>query len=218
MVRALEDGNIEFIGRLDGQVKIRGFRVEIDEICRVIGAEPAVRQCIVVPVRDGGQNRLAAYVVLESGCSEPDQRALELRVHASLPSYMRPAAWIRLDALPMTPNRKIDTKALPLPRFDLEEAYVAPVDELETRVQAAWATVLERDSISVEADFFALGGHSLLLTRVLLRISEGFGVQLSMAELMRARTVREMASLIRAAHAIAAPGPAHQAGMEELAW
>ena len=218
MVRALEDGNIEFIGRLDGQVKIRGFRVEVDEICQVIGAEPTVRQCIVVPVSDGGETRLAAYVVLEDGCSEADQHALKQRVHASLPGYMRLAAFIRMDALPMTPNRKIDVKALPQPRFHVEEAYVAPVDELETRLQAAWATVLERDAISVEADFFALGGHSLLLTRVLMRISQEFSVELSMAELMRTRTVRAMASLIRAAHAVAAAGPDHRAGKEEVVW
>lgn len=219
LVRLLDDGQIEYLGREDSQVKIRGFRVELDEIRHVIAQEPDVLECMVLPVHaDGVQVRLAAYVVLDKSHT-PDLPGIAARVREQLPGYMRPAAWVHLDAMPMTPNRKIDLRALPAPVFEQQADYVAPVDALERAVQALWETVLEREGISVEADFFAIGGHSLLLTRLLLRIGQAFEVELSMAELMRARTIREMAALLAAARSVAAAAiPAGAQDLEEMEW
>lgn len=200
LVRVLDDGQIEYCGRVDGQVKIRGFRVELDEVRQVIASYPGVKQCVVIPVRtDGAEVQLAAYVVLDPASGPNGLVAVRESAKARLPGYMRPAAWMHLDELPMTPNRKIDIAALPAIDIDVGDHVVAPSHEMEWRVQALWESVLGREVSSVEADFFAIGGHSLLLTRLLMRIGQSFDVDLSMAELMRARTIREMSTLIASA-------------------
>ncbi|MEH6459971.1 amino acid adenylation domain-containing protein [Chitinimonas sp. JJ19] len=199
LVRLLADGQLEFVGRKDGQVKIRGFRVEIEEVRQVIGEVPGVVQCFVMPVQGiSGAKQLAAYVVLDGAGLD----GVIAQVKERLPGYMRPASWACLESLPMTANRKVDIKALPLPEFNPQDRYVAPANALEREIQSLWEGVLERTALSVDADFFALGGHSLLLTRLLLRISQSCDVALSMAELMRARTIREMAELIAATRSI----------------
>jgi amino acid adenylation domain-containing protein len=220
-VRLLPDGQIEFVGRTDGQVKIRGHRVEPDEVRHAIAQDPAVKQCLVVAARHGGDNRLAAYLVLAGPPAEQPQALAGViqRAAARLPGYMRPGAWVPLPALPMTPNRKIDVKALPAPDFEPAAACAAPATPTEAEVQALWGAALGREHIGVDADFFAAGGHSLLLTRLLLRISQAFGVALDMAELMRARTIRDMAALVDAAQSLRhAAESAPAAVTEDLEW
>ncbi|WP_157202148.1 non-ribosomal peptide synthetase, partial [Massilia sp. Root335] len=203
LLRTLEDGQVEFVARADTQLKIRGYRVELDEVRHAICAHAQVKHCAVVPMRDAdGERKVVAYVVPDETAGADLLAVIKSDLRDRLPGYMQPSAWMALDALPLTPNRKVDVRALPAPDFGAADAYVAPASELETEIQKIWCDVLARDEISVVADFFALGGHSLLLTRLLLRIGQACGVELSLAELMRGRTVRDMAALVAATRSI----------------
>jgi amino acid adenylation domain-containing protein len=203
LLRTLEDGQVEFVARADTQLKIRGYRVEVDEVRHAICAHAEVKHCAVVPMRDAdGERKVVAYVVLHETARGDALAAIKSDLRDRLPGYMQPSAWMSLAALPLTPNRKVDVRALPAPDFHAVEAYVAPASDLETEIQKIWCEVLARDEISVVADFFALGGHSLLLTRLLLRIGKICDVELSLAELMRGRTVRDMAALVAATRSI----------------
>ncbi|MER7795698.1 condensation domain-containing protein, partial [Streptomyces sp. NPDC097640] len=182
-VRQLADGSLEYVGRNDDQVKIRGFRIELGEIEARIGEQPAVRSCAVVAREDQpGSKQLVAYVVLEDGHAEPDHRT-ELTRHArlTLPEYMVPSAFVTLETLPLTANGKLDRKALPAPGIDAyaQREYVAPRTATERALAAVWAGLLGFDETRVSADdnFFALGGHSLLITVLVARLKElGFDV------------------------------------------
>ncbi|HEX5760628.1 MAG TPA: non-ribosomal peptide synthase/polyketide synthase [Thermoanaerobaculia bacterium] len=188
--RYLPNGEAVFAGRADLQVKVRGFRVEPGEIEAVLGRHPAVREAAVVARQDGGQDaerRLVAYVVLAepAGDGEDAPEALRLdaettaalagHLRARLPDYMLPAAWVRLAALPLTPNRKVDRRALPAPVAASGPAAAPPRTPLERLVVAAWEEVLERRGIGRGDHFFELGGHSLLAARVAARLSHALG-------------------------------------------
>ena len=171
LARYRPDGNIEFLGRLDDQVKIRGFRIEPGEIEAVLGDHPAVRQAVVQAREDTpGDKRLIAYVVPVDpafGDTEPLSALLRER----LPHFMRPAAFVVLDALPLTANGKIDRKALPAPDGRAYAGhYEAPVGEIETTLAEIWAAVLQLDKVGRHDSFFELGGHSLLAVSVLERM------------------------------------------------
>ncbi|MFL5542922.1 MAG: amino acid adenylation domain-containing protein, partial [Longimicrobiaceae bacterium] len=192
-VRWLPDGNLEMLGRLDVQVKLRGFRVELGEIEAALGRHPGVERCVVAAREDApGEKRLVAYVV---GGAEPD----ELREHLrrSLPEYMVPAAFVRLGALPLSPNGKVDRRALPAPgSAGEEERYAAPRTPLEEVVAEIWAEVLGRERVGVRESFFELGGHSLLATRVASRLRAVFGVELTLRALFEAPTVAELTARV----------------------
>ena len=203
LVRVREDGDLEFVARVDGQLKIRGFRVETEEVMEAIRVDCAVRQCIVVPRQIGperpGERHLVAYVVLQPGEEQGHLARIAAGVRQRLPEYMCPGAWVLLDHLPANANGKVDVAALPAPRAESPEVQGPEPDTLtQSRLRALWQEVLGRQDVAVDADFFALGGHSLLLTRLLLKISDTFAVDLSIAELMRKRTLGEMASWIDA--------------------
>ncbi|MFI6744032.1 amino acid adenylation domain-containing protein [Nonomuraea sp. NPDC050451] len=199
LVRYLEDGTIEFLGRIDQQVKIRGFRIELGEIESALAGHPAVRAVAVVSRRaPDGDQRLVAYLVFHDG---PPPAAGELRAHLRdlLPEYMIPAHWVTLDALPLTPSKKVDRKALPAIGPDLTPtASPPPRTPVEQRIAEIWSAVLGIDDIGIGQDFFELGGHSLRATRVHSRIQEAFGIELPLRRMFEATTVEELARVVHA--------------------
>jgi hypothetical protein len=179
--RYLSDGNIEFLGRIDHQVKIRGFRIELGEIENALLGHPQVREAVVLAREDDlGDKRLVAYVVGKAAAQPPSLTVSELRSHLgqTLPEYMVPSGWVFLDALPLNPNGKIDRKALPAPettREDLGTEYVAPRTPTEELLAQIWAEVLKVERVGIHDNFFALGGHSILATQIILRLrTRGF--------------------------------------------
>ncbi|HLM68307.1 MAG TPA: amino acid adenylation domain-containing protein, partial [Longimicrobium sp.] len=193
-VRWLADGTLEYLGRLDEQVKIRGFRIEIGEIEAAL-RRAGVADCAVLVREDvPGDKRLVAYVV---GGADADE--LRAAIRRSLPEYMVPAAFVSLDALPLTANGKLDRKALPAPDFAADEdAYVAPRTQAEGVLAGIVGEMLHVERVGVHDDFFALGGHSLLATRVVSRIREVFGVEMPLRALFEGPSVAELAERVEA--------------------
>jgi amino acid adenylation domain-containing protein len=184
--RLRSDGALEFRGRVDFQVKVRGFRIELGEIEAVLLRHPSVADAVVLARQDEGGARLAAYVTGRDGAA-PDVRELRDVVSRALPDYMVPAAFVVLDAIPVTPNGKVDRRALPEPHFAAQaEGYVAPRTPTEEIVAGVWAELLGVDRVGARDGFFALGGHSLLGTRVVSRIRERLGVEVPLATLFEA--------------------------------
>ncbi|HWW74572.1 MAG TPA: beta-ketoacyl synthase N-terminal-like domain-containing protein, partial [Pyrinomonadaceae bacterium] len=199
LVRRLPNGNIEFMGRLDNQVKVRGFRIELGEIESALSRHEAVGQAVVV-ARESvpGEKHLVAYVVPATG-TPPATEELRAFLKVRLPEFMIPTAVVFLDALPQTPNGKVDRKALPAPdrsRPDLRAAYQAPRTETEKEIVAIWKTALDIDRVGVDDNFFDLGGHSLLMPRVHARLRSTVGPNLSLVELFQYPTVRTLAARI----------------------
>ncbi len=196
-VRRLPDGALEFLGRVDDQVKIRGYRIEPREIEAVLLEHPLVSQVAVVARADSrGDQRLVAYVV---AVGQPGVDQLRAVVAAKLPDFMAPAAYVQLEALPLTPSGKLDRLALPDPDSvtDREAVpYVAPRTETEALLAAAWAEVLGLDRVGIHEDFFALGGHSLLATQVIARARQAVGVELPLHALFIAPTVAGLAEIV----------------------
>ncbi|HYR09017.1 MAG TPA: condensation domain-containing protein, partial [Longimicrobium sp.] len=178
---------------MDTQVKIRGFRVEPGEIEAVLRAWPGVREAAVVVHGDtAGDRRLVAYVAGEVAADEVREH-----LRGRLPEHMLPGAIVRLDALPLTANGKLDRKALPAPELgSAEEGYVAPRTPVEEVLAGIWAEMLRLQRVGVAESFFDLGGHSLLATRVVSRIREVFGVELPLRALFEGPTVAELAKAV----------------------
>jgi amino acid adenylation domain-containing protein len=197
----LPNGDVELLGRIDHQVKVRGFRIELGEIETVLARHPAVQQTVVVAREDApGDKRLVAYVV-----PVPDQTpaASDLRqfMREKLPDYMLPSNFVTLETLPLTPNKKIDRRALPAPddtRPDLEQTFVAPRTPVEELVTGIWSQVLGLKQIGVHDNFFELGGHSLLATQVISRLRQAFEVELPLRSLFEAPTVAGLVAGIEA--------------------
>jgi len=191
------DGSVELAGRADRQLQIRGFRVEPAEVETAIAAHPAVRD-VAVAARDGahGEPRLVAYVVTHTR-TDP---AAELRawLKGRLPDFMAPTAFVRLDALPLTANGKLDTRALPDPDPVAAAGHVPPRTAAERVLAELWAEVLHAERVGAEDNFFALGGHSLLATQVLSRVDQAFGVKLPVRALFEHPTVAALAAAIEA--------------------
>ncbi|HVR98942.1 MAG TPA: amino acid adenylation domain-containing protein [Thermoanaerobaculia bacterium] len=205
LVRYLPDGELEFLGRIDQQVKIRGFRIEPGEVEVALQAHPAVAECVVMARRDlpGGEPRLVAYVVpsAEPAMAEDGpSRIVELRrwLASSLPVYMVPSAFVLLAALPLNANGKVDRRALPAPEGAGAAAaeYVAPGTAIEEMLAEIWTGLLGVDRIGVHDDFFALGGHSLLLVRLLSQVRDTFGVELGARSVFDAPTLGGLASRV----------------------
>ncbi|ANP91638.1 hypothetical protein BA011_36715 (plasmid) [Rhizobium leguminosarum] len=202
LARYLPDGNLEFLGRNDDQVKIRGFRIEPGEIAARLLEHELVGDAAVVAHADaGGDKRLVAYVVVKTtdGSAEADGAGLaaSLRAHLGglLPDYMVPSAFVRLEALPLTVNGKLDRKALPVPDDDAyaRRAYEAPQGEIETLLAGIWAELLGVERVGRHDNFFELGGHSLLAVRLLVRLTEALAVELPLAILFAKPTLAELA-------------------------
>lgn len=197
LVRWRSDGRIEFLGRADHQVKLRGYRIELGEIEAVLEAQPGVRQAVVLAREDSpGDLRLVAYVVGQAG--EP---ALRAALAAALPDHMRPAHYVTLAAMPLTPNRKVDRKALPAPQSVASVAPVAfdaPVSDIEGQIAAIWARVLGVARVGAKDNFFALGGHSLLAVQVHREITTALSGQgaakLSITDIFRFPVLGQLAA------------------------
>ncbi|WP_416671502.1 non-ribosomal peptide synthetase [Egbenema bharatensis] len=202
LVRYQPDGRIEFLGRLDHQVKIRGFRIEPGEIETLLSQHPEVRSSLVIVREDQpGNKRLVAYIIPTEG-QTPTSRELRRFLKEKLPDYMVPTAFAILDALPLSPNGKVDRQALPLPegmQTDSEQSYVTPRNQTEAKLAEIFAQVLEVLQVGIHDDFFELGGHSLLVTRVIARLHRVFQVQLTVMNLFETPTVAGLAESIETA-------------------
>ncbi len=193
----LADGRIEFLGRIDNQIKIRGYRVEPAEIEAALHQHPAVSQAVVAPRGEGSRKSLAAYVVFVDG-AEPGTAELREHLKSKLPDYLIPNVFVKLAALPMTANGKVDRKALPPAALDAApRASIQPRNDLERVIARIWSEELAVTRLGIHDNFFDLGGHSLLATRVVTRLREELGVTLALQELFRAATIAEIASLAR---------------------
>jgi len=196
--RLLPNGEIEFLGRFDDQVKIRGYRVELDEISSVLNSHPEVKaSAVTVASMGGGEKRLIGYLVLDRGSRSTANLFREF-LQRRVPDYMIPATFVRVSALPLTTNGKVDRSALPAPNGNTlpEEAYVAPRSVVEQRLAELIAPLLHVERVGANDNFFLLGGHSLLGTQLLTRISETFGVELSLLTIFDHPTLAGMSSEI----------------------
>ncbi|MGH7833537.1 MAG: AMP-binding protein, partial [Candidatus Binatia bacterium] len=207
--RYLPDGNVEFAGRADRQVKIRGFRVEPAEIEAALTQHPSLREAVVVAREDTRaersvtenpkpDKRLVAYLIARAE-QKPSTGELRRFLKSTLPDYMVPSAFVFLDALPLTPNGKLDHSSLPLPdQRDREEhgRSAASHTPMEKLIADIWAEVLQVERIGIHENFFDLGGHSLLVTRVLSRVRETCQVELPLRALFEDPTVAGLAAKI----------------------
>ncbi len=199
LARYLPDGQLLFMGRSDDQIKIRGFRIEPDEITAMINRHQSINTSLVIAREDvPGEKRLVAYLVLADN-EGLTVDTLREALREQLPDYMIPSAFVVLDAVPITLNGKIDRKALPAPdeTNTLREQEVAlPGTPTEERVSEIVTSLLNLDRVGVDENFFLLGGHSLLGTQLITRISEAFGVELSLRTLFSSPTIQELSSEI----------------------
>ncbi|PSB57478.1 hybrid non-ribosomal peptide synthetase/type I polyketide synthase, partial [Chamaesiphon polymorphus] len=200
LARYLADGNLEYLGRIDQQVKIRGLRIELAEIESVLQAQPSIQQAIVLVREDQpGQQQLVAYLVTPP---EVTVTANDVRraLREKLPEYMIPNAWIFLAEFPLTPNGKVDRRALPAPTGSSDPTfiYVAPRNPTEEVLAQIWVELLPVDRVGIRDNFFNLGGHSLLATQLISRIRSTWQVELPLRLLFEATTIEELAIAIQA--------------------
>ncbi|MFL5656704.1 MAG: non-ribosomal peptide synthetase [Ktedonobacteraceae bacterium] len=195
----LPDGQIAFMGRIDYQIKIRGYRIEPNEIMSVLNEHPAVRTSLVVAREDtAGDKRLVAYVVLSPGAVVSASSLREILAER-LPDYMIPATFVQLDSMPLTSSGKVDRRALPAPDATNtlhDEVVAQPHTPMEERLVAIVAPLLGLEHISIDDNFFMLGGHSLLGTQVIAHVANAFGVDLSLRTLFSSPTIRQLSAEI----------------------
>ncbi|HMB52003.1 MAG TPA: amino acid adenylation domain-containing protein, partial [Thermoanaerobaculia bacterium] len=222
LVRWRDDGRLDFLGRIDHQVKVRGFRIELGEIEAGLEAEDGVRQSVVVVRRSSGADgepQIVAYWVPErADGGEPNAEAvsaetLRAALAERMPAYMLPSHLVRLEEMPLTPNGKVDRKALPEPaasRPDLEVAYAAPKSEIEKQLAELWGELLGIDRVGIDDDLLALGGHSLLAARIAARVGRLEGLAggeeqgraaLQVVDVLTHPTVRQLAAHLEARRA-----------------
>jgi hypothetical protein len=201
-VRWRADGEMEYLGRLDHQVKIRGHRVETGEIEAVLAGHPRVRAAAVAVREDTpGDARLVGYVVPEDPASPPAAPELREHLKARVPEYMVPAAWVEMDALPLSPNGKVDRLRLPAPgERERATASASPRTATEQAVARVWREVLGLEQVGVDENFFEIGGHSLLLARLQEQLNAELGCALTFVDLFQFSTIASLAGHV-AAHA-----------------
>jgi amino acid adenylation domain-containing protein len=193
------DGTIEFMGRFDHQIKLRGHRIELGEIESVLRRHSLVRECVALVREDvPGDQRLVAYVVAST--SEPAAgQALHSFLAGKLPDYMVPSAFMFLDALPLTPNKKVDRKALPKPDgpcTNFDTAFVSPRTSKEKVIAGIWRELLQVQRVGLHDNFFDLGGHSLLVVQAQSRLRDALGVEVPVVKLFQYPTVRTLAQFV----------------------
>ncbi|MDY7019981.1 MAG: amino acid adenylation domain-containing protein [Cyanobacteriota bacterium] len=199
LVRYLSDGNIEYLGRLDSQVKIRGFRIELGEIEAALNEHLEIREAVVVVNLDEtGEQRLIAYFISENQSENFSPKNLRSYLENKLPSYMIPAAFVQLEAFPLTANNKIDRLALAATEYQLPTQYkrIKPQTPVEEILVGIWKNVLSLPEIGVNENFFELGGHSLLVTRVVSQIQQVFNTEFPLRYLFDFPTITELAQEI----------------------
>ncbi|HYP40297.1 MAG TPA: amino acid adenylation domain-containing protein [Chloroflexia bacterium] len=202
LARFAPDGSIEYLGRTDDQVKIRGNRVELGEIEAVLGQHPSVREAVVVARKDvPGDERLVAYLVCSPQVQNGESAIGEIRAFLKerVPDYMLPSQFVVLESLPLSPNGKVERRALPAPpvlRMAPESGYVAPVTGLERSLAGVWKEVLSVEKVGVHDNFFDLGGHSLLMAQVRGRLQEVLARDVPMLDLFRYPTISSLAKYL----------------------
>ncbi|RKH72154.1 non-ribosomal peptide synthetase [Corallococcus interemptor] len=208
--RYLPDGTMEFLGRRDAQVKIRGYRIELPEVEAAVAKLPGVKDVAVIAREDAARGKhLVAYVVTQPG-ADVDAGELKAALRDRLPEYMVPAAFLLLDAFPLTPSGKLDRRALPAPDDDAGSGpdFVAPRTPLETEVAGVFAALLRLPRVGAHDHFFERGGHSLLATQVTARLRDRLQVELPVRALFEFPTVEELAAHVASLRT--------KAGAEEL--
>ncbi len=197
LARYLEDGNIEFIGRIDDQVKIRGFRIELGEIESDILEYSGVKEVVILAREDRpGDKRLVAYIVSSHG-ELPDAVEIRNYLKTKLPDYMIPSAFVMLDEMPLTPNGKIDRKALPAPEGSgLEKEYVAPRTENEKQLAEIWSEVLGVERVGIYDNFFEIGGDSILSIQVVARLRKR-DLEITPKDLFQNQSIYELAAVVK---------------------
>lgn len=212
LARYLPDGNIEYLGRIDHQVKIRGFRIELGEIEAALTVVPGVRDAVVLAREDiPDEKHLVAYVIYDGVSDMVPANLDRLRgaLAATLPNYMMPSHFIALDKFPLTPNGKVNRKALPVPNKNIREhIYIQPRNAIEEMLARIWAEVLRLDKVGVKDDFFKLGGHSLLTLSVIAKLKKS-GFSLTTKQFFLTPILEELANAMTIAepnHASAAQG------------
>ncbi|NQY62230.1 MAG: amino acid adenylation domain-containing protein [Alteromonadaceae bacterium] len=196
-VRLLNDGNIEFVGRVDNQVKVRGFRIELDELSVILQSSDHVKDSAVLVREDEpGDKRLVAYLVLTEEAAVEDD-AIELvrdYLQAKLPDYMVPTIFSLLDEMPLTPNGKIDRKALPVPDYDnqFKDKYVAPTNNIETALCEIWQDVLRIKQVGISDNFFASGGDSILSIQVVSKANRQ-RIEINTRDIFKSQTIQKLA-------------------------
>ncbi|MDQ1352752.1 MAG: hypothetical protein QG657_3058, partial [Acidobacteriota bacterium] len=217
LARRLVDGNVEFLGRLDQQVKIRGFRIELGEIESELLKFGLVKEAVVIDRQgESGEKYLCGYIVEKE---KFDLSRLKEYLSKSLPDYMIPSYFMRIGAIPLNPNGKLDRKALPAIDVQIQtgRAFVAPANEIEERLAALWVEILdiEKDKLSMDENFFELGGHSLKATILSAKIHKTFDVKIPLVEIFRLPTIRESAQYIQEMRALAKDNYAAVAPVEK---
>ncbi|MFI7115843.1 amino acid adenylation domain-containing protein [Amycolatopsis sp. NPDC049868] len=199
LVRRLPDGTLEYVGRGDDQVKVHGYRVEPSEVSEAIEEHGDVERAVVLPVTEGVEKQvkgLVAYVVAgEFGCSDAE---LDEFLRQALPEYMVPSAYLFLDSLPLTGNGKIDRAALPKPRLDPIDEYVAPRTGLESVVHEVWSELLDTGDrkFGVTDEFFKLGGDSIVAIQLLSRLRRRLGVHIPVDEVLNRGTIEKQCEFL----------------------
>ncbi|HKR10891.1 MAG TPA: amino acid adenylation domain-containing protein, partial [Pyrinomonadaceae bacterium] len=194
LARHLADGSIEYLGRLDFQVKIRGFRIELGEIEAALMSHPAIREAVVIAREDGQDKRLVAYLLPENE-RVPGNSELREALKEQLPDYMAPAQFVTVDAWPLSPNGKVDRRALPAPgrQHTTEElAYIGPRTPAEEVLVSIWEQVLGLEQIGINDNFFGLGGDSIRSLQV-LSLAKNRGLNFNLQQLFKYQTVRDLA-------------------------
>ena len=195
-MRFRADGTLEFLGRFDHQVKLHGYRIELGEIEAALDRHPDIRQSVAIMAgNETDEKRLVAYVVPHKG-HEPAGADLRRHLNTLIPAYSVPSTIIRLDALPLTANGKLDVKSLPTPgvhRSELDAPFVAPRTPTEEMLAGIWEELLPIDRVGATDDFFELGGHSLLAVKMLARLHEAFGVELPLPTVFTHPTLAALA-------------------------
>jgi amino acid adenylation domain-containing protein len=197
LVRYLPDGNLEYIGRSDFQVKIRGYRIELGEIENRLLSYPGIEQAVVLArEREATGKYLVAYYLSDEPVSE---ELLENYLAAFLPAYMMPGLYVRMEQFPVTVNGKLDRQALPDPDFTTKDNYEAPDSQLEERLCEIYAEVLgvQSSQISVNDDFFKLGGHSILAIQLVNRINKKLGRKIDVSSIAKYKTIRRLARQVQ---------------------
>jgi acyl carrier protein len=195
LARRLPDGQLIFAGRIDDQIKIRGYRIEPNEIMMALGRHPDIRESLVVAREDQpGERQLVAYIVLKT-CAAVLHTALRDFLRETLPEYMIPVAFVRLDEFPLTSHGKVDREALPPPEFPAAESAPAArhTTPTQSRVAGIVAGLLGLESVAPDDNFFLLGGHSLLGAQLIAKLRAAFDLQISLRSLFAAPTVAALA-------------------------
>ncbi|KAI8358826.1 hypothetical protein B0O80DRAFT_256754 [Mortierella sp. GBAus27b] len=204
LIRYLPDGNLVYLGRNDHQVKIRGFRIELGEIEARLHDHPSVVEAVVIATGDEGNKRLVAYVVTQSDDQSDEndnaghtRLAMTLRSHLvqRLPEYMVPSAFVRMDAFLLNANGKLDRSALPVPSDEnvARQGYESPHTGIETSLSLIWEDILDISNVGRHDDFFAIGGHSLLALKMISRVRQSLGFEISIRTIFEAPTITKLA-------------------------